>query len=589
MLTWAKHFFSAPAFPEDEEKTRIAALLHTILLMLFLIIIAISVIMSMIDETFLTAPINWVIMGILLGSSLGLRALMHRGNVRAVSWLLSGLFWVSITLSVYNFGGIHSPDTAGYLLVIVMAGLLLGAWVTIIFAVLSIAAVGALWYVEAIGALTPYPIFLIYDFILYSVIFIITALLLHYAVNSLSQALERARRNEHAQLVSNLKLQQIRESLEEIVAERTQDLQRRSEELRMASEVARDATAAHDLDDLLKNAADQIRERFDFHHVGIFLVDEIGEYAVLRAATGGVGHLVERGHQLPVSESSLVGSAVAAGQARIALNVGDDAVNFVSPLLPETRSEMALPLRIGERIIGALDIHSTQATAFDEADVQVFQTLADQLAVAVENARLIHALQQNLREIEAVYGRYTQDAWSTFIKGASVPLGYRYRHTDVETATEQHPEAHEALQQGRSVATNIQAGEDGGEQGQVNAVAVPIKLRNQVIGVLDLRAENQAISPEAISLTEEVADRLAMALENARLFDEARLRAVRERALNQVMARFARSFDVDTVLQTAVRELGQLPRVTEVSVHVGLAEAPSPANGGGEVDHGEAS
>jgi len=156
---------------------------------------------------------------------------------------------------------------------------------------------------------------------------------------------------------------------------------------------------------------------------------------------------------------------------------------------------------------------------------------------------------------------------------------------DVEMIAEQHPEADEALQQGRSVATTIQAGEDGGGQAQVNAVAVPIKLRNQVIGVLDLRDENQAISPEAISLTEEVADRLAMALENARLFDEARLRAVRERALNQVMARFARSFDVDTVLQTAVRELGQLPRVTEASVHVGLAEVPSPANGGGEVDH----
>jgi GAF domain-containing protein len=219
----------------------------------------------------------------------------------------------------------------------------------------------------------------------------------------------------------------------------------------------------------------------------------------------------------------------------------------------------------------------------------VFQTLADQLAVAIENARLIHALQQNLREIEAVYGRYTQEAWSAFIKGANVPLGYRYRHTDIETAAEQHPEAYEALQQGHSVATNYQVGEEGGEQAQVNAVAVPIKLRDQVIGVLDLRAENQAISPEAISLTEEVADRLAMALENARLFDEARLHAVRERALNQMMARFARSFDVDTVLQTAVRELGQLPRVTEVSVHVGLAEAPSPTNGGGEVDHGETS
>jgi GAF domain-containing protein len=155
---------------------------------------------------------------------------------------------------------------------------------------------------------------------------------------------------------------------------------------------------------------------------------------------------------------------------------------------------------------------------------------------------------------------------------------------DVETAAEQHPEAQDAVQQGHSVATSIQAGEDGGEQTQVNAVAVPIKLRNQVIGVLDLRAENQPIALEAISLTEEVADRLALALENARLFDEARLHAVRERALNQMMARFARSFDVDTVLQTAVRELGQLPRVTEVSVHIGAPEALPPTNGGEEAE-----
>jgi GAF domain-containing protein len=580
MLTWAKRFFSAPTFPENEEKTRIATLLNTILIMLFFILLLMSVIMSVIEADFITNPNNWVILGILFGATLGLHALMRRGNIRAVSWLLSALFWISVTYSVYSFGGIHSPDTAGYMVVIVMAGLLLGAWTAIIFATLSIAAMAAIWHTEVIGALAPYPAVLLYDFVLYSIIFIITALLLRYAVASISQALERAQRNEHAQKASNLELQQIRASLEEKVAERTHDLQRRSEQLHLASEVARDATAAHDLDDLLKNAANQVRERFDFHHVGIFLVDEIGEYAALRAATGEFGRLVERGHQVPISGSSLVGSVVAGGQASIALDVGGDAVNLVNPLLPETRSEMALPLRIGERTIGALDIHSAQKGTFNEADVQVFQTLADHLAVAIENARLIHALQQNLREIEAVYGRYTQDAWSSFIKGAGAPLGYRYRHTDVETAHEQHPEAQEAVQQGRSVATVIQAGEEDSQQVQVNAVAVPIKLRDQVIGVLDLRAENQVISPEAISLTEEVANRLAMALENARLFDEARLHAARERALNQMMARFARSFDVDTVLQTAVRELGQLPRVTEVSVQVGLAEASSPANGG---------
>ena len=242
---------------------------------------------------------------------------------------------------------------------------------------------------------------------------------------------------------------------------------------------------------------------------------------------------------------------------------------------------MTLPLRIGERVIGALDVHSAQAAAFDEDDVQVFQTLADQLAVAIENARLIHALQQNLREIEAVYGRYTQDALE---RPSSRAPAFRWGIVTGTWTLRRPPSSTRKPTKPCSKAVRLpqpsRPGRDGGEQAQVNAVAIPIKLRNQVIGVLDLRAENQAISPEAISLTEEVADRLAMALENARLFDEARLHAVRERALNQVMARFARSFDVDTVLQTAVRELGQLPRVTEVSVQMGLAEAPSPAKRG---------
>ena len=327
MLTWAKHFFAPPSFPEDEEKTRIAALLNTILLMLFFIIIAVSVVMTAIDVDLPYRSEQLGDSGDIARIKSGIARLDAQRQCPAVSWLLSSLFWISITLSVYSFGGIHSPDTAGYLLVIVMAGLLLGAWTTILFAVLSIAAVGAIWHAEDIGVLAPYPVQLIYDFVLYSVIFIITALLLRYAVNSLSQALERARRNEHAQVgQQSPSYSKSAHRLEEIVAERTHDLQRRSEELRLASEVARDAAAAHDLGDLLKNAVNQVHERFDFYHVGVFLVDEIGEYAVLRAATGEFGRLVEHGHQLPVGESSLAGSVVANGQARVALDVGDEAV-----------------------------------------------------------------------------------------------------------------------------------------------------------------------------------------------------------------------------------------------------------------------
>ncbi len=413
------------------------------------------------------------------------------------------------------------------------------------------------------------------------IMFFLLAFLAWLSSQDLNRVLREARRAAQ-------RWRELNQTLEQRVADRTHDLERRAVQLQAAAEVARDATATRELGDLLNNTVNLVRDRFGFYHAGIFLVDEPGEYAVLRAATGEAGRqMLERGHKLKVGEVGIVGYVTGTGQPRIALDVGADAVHFQHPLLPETRSEMALPLKVGERVIGALDVQSTQEAAFDEDDVRVLQTMADQLAVAIENTRLLHATRQTVRELEAAYGRYTQDAWSAFMRGTRHSHGYRYRPLGVEPVTEQYPEAREALQQGHSVVTAAQPEATDNGQGPINALATPIKLRDQVIGVLNLRSENKPISPEAVSLVEEVANRLALALENARLFDEARLHATRERALNQMMARFARSFDIDTVLQTAVRELGQLPHVAEVSVHMGLPEAPSPANGDEEVTQDE--
>ncbi|MBA3530391.1 MAG: GAF domain-containing protein [Ardenticatenales bacterium] len=183
-------------------------------------------------------------------------------------------------------------------------------------------------------------------------------------------------------------LQEFINTLEQRVAERTEELERRSVQLQVAAEVARDATATHELDDLLNRAVSLIRSRFGFYHAGIFLVDEKREYAVLRAATGEAGReMLARGHRLKIGETGIVGYVTQSGLPRIVLDVGSDAAHVKNPYLPHTHSEMALPLKVGDEVIGALDVQSEEQSAFDEQDIEVLQTMADQLAVAIQNVR----------------------------------------------------------------------------------------------------------------------------------------------------------------------------------------------------------
>jgi PAS domain S-box-containing protein len=171
---------------------------------------------------------------------------------------------------------------------------------------------------------------------------------------------------------------------------------RRAQQLSAAAEVSRATISVLDPEQLVVKAVELIRTRFDLYYAAIFLVDSDGKWAVLQHATGEAGQkLLEIGHRLEVGGNSMVGAAVARRQARIALDVGDERVRFVNPYLPDTRSEMALPLIVGNTVLGALDVQSTQANAFSEADISVLQTMTDQIAVAIQNARLY--LQVNRR------------------------------------------------------------------------------------------------------------------------------------------------------------------------------------------------
>ena len=156
-----------------------------------------------------------------------------------------------------------------------------------------------------------------------------------------------------------------------------------------SAEVARAATQIHEVGQLLVTCVDLIRTHFGFYYSAIFLIDEQGEWAILRAATGEAGQqLLGKGHKLGVGSQSMVGWVTANNAARIALDVGQEAVRFDNPLLPKTRSEMALPLRVRGEVIGALDVQSTGLNAFSDEDVQTVQMMADQVAIAIDNARL---------------------------------------------------------------------------------------------------------------------------------------------------------------------------------------------------------
>jgi signal transduction histidine kinase/CheY-like chemotaxis protein len=203
-------------------------------------------------------------------------------------------------------------------------------------------------------------------------------------------------------------LRDLVETLEIRVRERTQQLavqneslQLRSRQLQTVAEVARSIVSTREVDTLLNQVTRLVSDRFGFYHAGIFLLDENNEYAVLRAANSEGGRrMLDRHHRLRVGQVGIVGYVTGTGEPRIATDVGEDAVFFNNPDLPATRSEMALPLKLGGVIIGALDVQSTESNAFTEADVTLFTTLADQISVAIENANAYEISQQTLEEMK---------------------------------------------------------------------------------------------------------------------------------------------------------------------------------------------
>lgn len=461
---------------------------------------------------------------------------VRAGTVLFITYLLA-----PISLNLYGLGG---DGRIWLLFFVVFAGVLFNrrtAIVSVGVATLTYAIVAGLF---ASGA-WPAPIDAVTrdanpeSWINTGVALLFVALVLVFSIGYLVQGLNRSIQELQETVVAERQLAEDLQNEQAALAARSTDLERRVLQIRTAAEISRAIGTILNPQELLQRVADLIQERFNLYYVGVFLVDDRGRYATLTAGTGEAGNrMMAENHRLSVGGASMVGWATANRQARIALDVGREAIRFRNPHLPQTRSELALPLAIGNHILGALSVQSVEPEAFDQDDVTVLQGIGDSLAVALENARLFQQIEASLNEIRQLNRQYVEGTWA----------GLGREDEDLSVTVE-------------GLTTNASA--------SGFAVNVPLTLRDeQVIGAITLETESSSWSAEELEFIEAVGNQAALALESARLLQDTQHRAEREQALNELTARFARTLDFESLMQTVVRELGQLPKVNEVSIHV---------------------
>ena len=355
------------------------------------------------------------------------------------------------------------------------------------------------------------------------------------------------------------------------LAEASRHMRRRAVQLEASAEVASAITSVRDLNVLLPQVTQLISERFGWYHVGIFLLDEVGKYAVLQAANSEGGQqLLAQNHRLKVGEQGIVGFVTRTGEPRIALDVGKDAVYFDNPALPETRSEMALPLAVAGQVFGALDVQSKEPSAYDDEDVALLRTLADQVVIAINNARLFEQTQEALEEIRTLHRQYIQREW-TKAETLQRDLAYEYRRSGIPPLADPWPsELTKALSQGevvalpgRSMDTAAPSGDNDSHDAQPAVLAAPIKFRDQVIGVLDLQEtdEPRHWTEDEITLVQAISDQVGLALENARLFADTQRRAHQLGTINRIGLSVNSDLDLNGVLNALYKEIGQILNV----------------------------
>ncbi|MGZ9163538.1 MAG: GAF domain-containing protein [Anaerolineales bacterium] len=329
------------------------------------------------------------------------------------------------------------------------------------------------------------------------------------------------------------RLEALHNTLEQQVVERTK-------QLTATNEVGRVASSSLDPDELLARVIHLLPEQFNYYYAAIYLLDPSGKWAELKEATGEAGHVLKLNrYRLEVVGRSMVGTAIREKSVRVAQIASEEKQRFDNPLLPYTRSEIALPMIVGDRVLGALNVQSTRQADFGPQVIETMQNMAGQVAIALENARLFQEAQHNIREMRTIQQQYLLEGWSGFTAEKEGDLEYG-------------------------------VGDELDENSK--KIYVPIRLRDQVLGQIRFES-NEDWTPEQESLANAVATQAAVALENARLVSESRQIAVYERMVTEINSKIWSSATIDGVLQTVVKELGRRLNASQATIELDLEDS----------------
>lgn len=563
-----QRLFSPPLFKNEEDNFRAKFINRFIWIVIVLLTLSLLPALGPnADENAGTTVI--FIASIILVSCMSLY-MLKRGNLNASGIIMVSLCWLGFGFQAYAADGVKDIIVVAYIAVSLLASIIINWRAGSIVMLLSIATIWVLALLEVNGIIVPRfqePIAFSRDL---SLVFIAIAVLIYFSTTSLREAIQRATHSEGSLLDSNAGLQAINQTLEERVNLRTAELEkssqqyeRRAHQFEAIAQVTRVIAAIQDMDTLLPYITQVISEQFNAYHTGIFLVDSQREYAVLRAANSDGGRkMLANEYKLRLGETGLVGFVTVTGQPRIAHETGTDAGTLNNPDLPNTHSEIALPLRYAGEIIGALDVQSAETNAFMQEDIEVLLTLADQVSATIKNAIILEEIRSEISEYQKSAGESTRESWKV-MRPKSLGLGFEFSKSTLRPLEKPLEGEHiqDAIAQNKTILYNPEnAGSD---------LAIPIRLRGKVIGIINLRANNNyRLTHDDTEIIEAVTERLSLAMETASLLQATQHRADIERITTDISSKISSSSRFETILQTAAEELSRALGGSDVIVQI---------------------
>lgn len=431
---------------------------------------------------------------------------------------------------------------------IILSALLFDQRVDILALSISISTFAAIGTLQQLGiyhfSAPNVPATVPLDWVAYTVDFAILGTILIIAIARLKE--EFARVASQMQNVLQALVTE-RTQLEDRVRERTEELEAQTTQLRTSTNVARTVAEIQDISELMETVTKLISEKFEYYHVGLYVLDEQKKTAFLQAASSATGkQLIGQGFRVESDHRSTINKVVEQNRAHITSDIEDP--NFIrDPNFPITRSRMTLPLSVRGNVIGVLDIHSDQPKVFNIQDTEILQTLSDLVAISFDNVRLINETKSLVSQLETNTSFQARRTWSKLTTRQKP--AYQYTPAGVRplfTADKDSMDVTEGLR-------------------------VPLILYGQNIGTIKLKRKGgiSEWSERERGLVEKIADQVALALENSRLVDEAQKSALRDQMIANISSRVRETLDVESVIRTAATELRRVFDLKEAEINIG--------------------